>query len=79
MAATGSAVGAVAVTKSDTVNIPRKATRGLYVGVGGDVVVVFENGDAVTFKDVPAGEILPVEAVRVNSTNTTATDILALY
>lgn len=68
----------VAVTKSDTVNFPRGVCA-IYVGGTGDVVLVDEDGNAVTFSAVPAGTILPCQAVRVNSTSTTATLMVALY
>jgi hypothetical protein len=67
--------GAVAVTKSDATIIP--VTRGLYVGVAGDVVVRTVNGDTVTFKAAPVG-VLAVAVDQVRAA-TAATDILALY
>jgi hypothetical protein len=73
------AVAAVAVTPHDTTVIPTGVTRALYIGVSGDVnVLMADGGTAVTFKSVPIG-ILPVRVQRVNSTSTTATNILALY
>ena len=66
------------VTPSDTVDL-RAVSRALYVGTTGNVVVVMQNGDVVTFTGVPAGAILPIRAKRVNSTNTTASTILSLY
>lgn len=68
----------VAVTKSDTDNLPG-APIGFYVGGTGDVALVGADNVAVTFSAVPAGTILPCGAKRVNSTNTTATLIVALY
>lgn len=67
-----------AVTPSDSTDLASRP-RGLYVGTGGDVVIVNPSGTAVTFKSVPSGTVLPVRAVRVKSTGTTATDIVALY
>ncbi len=73
------AVSAVAVTPHDSTVIPTGVTRALYIGVSGDVTVLMaDGGTAVTFKSVPIG-ILPVRVQRVNATNTTATNILALY
>lgn len=68
---------AVAVSKNDSTILP--VTRGLYIGVTGDVAVIMA-GDtaAVTFKAAPVG-ILPIQVTKVMSTNTTATDMLALY
>lgn len=76
--ATYPAVSAVAVTTHNSTNFGGIA-RALYVGVGGDVVVVFENDSAITFKNAPSGAVIPVRCKRVNSTGTTATDIVALF
>lgn len=68
---------AFAVTPHDTTNFAREV-EGLYIGVGGDVALVLPSGTAITFVGVPTGSILPVRCKRVNSTNTTATSIVAL-
>lgn len=78
----GPARSFAAVTPSNSTNFPGGPAAALFVGVGGDVVVVGvdNNGDVVeTFKNVASGTILPVRCLRVNSTSTTATDIKALY
>jgi hypothetical protein len=67
-----------AITPSDGTNF-NYSVRGIYVGVTGNVVCVNEAGTAVTFTAVPAGAILPVYAIRVNSTSTTATNMVGLY
>lgn len=68
----------VAVTKSDTTVI--EATRSLYIGGAGDVAVVFaDDPTTVTLSGATAGAVLPVSVVKVMSTNTTATLIVALY
>lgn len=57
-------------------------TRGLYVGVTGDVVVQFaDDADnaTVTLKGLVAGVWHPVQVQKVVRTGTTATDILAGY
>lgn len=75
----------VAITKSDTVNFDSgdpgvsNACRAIYVGGAGTVVAVRTDGTAVTFAGVPAGTTLPIVAIRVNSTNTTATSMVALH
>ena len=66
-----------AVTTSDTVNFKNEAS--LYIGVTGNVVAVGRDDVAVTFIGVPAGTILNINAIRVNATSTTATNIVGLY
>lgn len=67
---------AVAITPSDSTDF--NVCRGIYVGGAGNVVAVV-NGVAVTFSNAQAGSVIPVRASRVNSTNTTATNLVALY
>jgi hypothetical protein len=71
------ATGYAAVTKSDTVALPT-VSRALYIGTTGDLVVKSANGAAITFKSVPAGSILPIQATYVMAA-TTAADIVALF
>lgn len=63
------------ITPSDTVDFTFTA-RSIRVGGIGDVVAVREDGTAVTFKNCYAGEVLPIVAIRVNATNTTATQLV---
>lgn len=69
---------AVAITKSDTDDFPDGACLAIFVGGAGVVVVVFEDDTTASFTCV-AGELLPVKAIRVNGTNTTATLMVAMY
>jgi hypothetical protein len=71
------AAGAVAVTPNDSTNIA--PTRGVYVGVSGDLAVHMINGDIVTFVGVAAGIAHPFQVVRVLDTGTDADSIVALY
>lgn len=67
---------AAAVTKSDVTALK---LRGLYVGGAGDVAVILKGDtDAVTFKAVPVGTILPFSITKVMSTNTSATQLVGL-
>lgn len=75
----GPAENYAAITKSDTDDFSGGPARGVFVGVTGDVVAVRLDDTAITFKNVAAGTILPVICRRVNSTNTTATNMVALY
>lgn len=65
-----------AVTPSDTVNFDTES-RFLYVGTGGDVTIYTRGGVAVLYKAVPTGGYVWASCIRVNSTATTATDIVA--
>lgn len=83
---------AVAVTPSDTDNIlsPSEVDGGgnpagintgcvVYVGGAGDVKVKTAGGDDVTFSGITAGTFMPVQVIRVFSTGTTATNMIALW
>lgn len=65
------------ITASDTVNFPF-VTRKIYVGGAGVVNVVYPSGLTQVFTCV-AGGTLEVEAIRVNSTSTTATLMVAQF
>lgn len=78
---TFSAIGAADVTPNDSADIGNAPCRGLYIGVTGDVRVTLAgmaDGAHVTFANVPVG-FAPLQAKRVWSTGTTATDIKALF
>ena len=67
----------VAVTPSDATIIA--ATRGVYIGVAGDVYIDgATQGTNVKMTAAPVGE-RPWQVTRIYSTGTTATGIVALY
>lgn len=68
---------AATVTPSDTVNFSTASV--VYVGTGGNVRVLTAQGTDVTFTAVLAGSILPVQVLRVYSTNTTATNLVRIF
>jgi len=76
--ATVSARRATTVITSDTV-VYEQPTRGVYVGVGGNVTVEMVSGGIVTFVGVLAGTLLPIQVDRIYATGTTATSLVALY
>jgi hypothetical protein len=77
---TGPAIGALAVTPSDSADLTFAPARRLYVGTGGNVSVVYESGStAVTYVNVPSGFVFGGFITRVNATGTTATNIIAEY
>ena len=72
------AKNALAITKSDSSDLTH-ATRGLYVGGGGNVKVLMVGGQVVTFTGVTAGSLLPIRVNKVYSTDTTASGFIGLY
>jgi len=68
---------AEAVTKSDSTIL--KGVRAIWVGGAGNLAVIFADDDsAVTLTGVTAGSLLPIAVTKVMSTNTTATNIVAI-
>ena len=73
------ATRALAVTPDDTSPLP-DVPKGLYVGSGGTIAMRGVNDVADrSWKNVPAGTVLPFRALFVRATGTSAADILALY
>ena len=76
---------ASAVTPSNTTDIPNvtgsPTTQScvLYIGTGGSLKVLTEGGDEVTFTNVQDGTFFPVNVLKVFSTGTDATDIIAIW
>lgn len=69
---------AFAITPSDSTDFTY-VSRGIYVGVSGDIMAVMADGTAVLFKNAVAGSILPLRCSRVNSTGTSATNLVGIY
>lgn len=69
----------MAVVPSDTVNFAKGVCQGIYIGGAGNVTAVMEDGTVATFTAPPVGSILPIRAIRVNATLTSATQMVALY
>jgi hypothetical protein len=67
---------AAAVTVSDTT---RFAPSVIYVGTTGNVNVVTSQGTTVLFTAVPAGAVIPVRVIGVNSTSTTASTLVRIF
>ena len=73
------ATSSVSVTPSDSEELAY-LTRGLYVGVGGNLSVKLrDDSAAVVFVGVAEGTILPLQVKQVMETDTTATNIVALW
>lgn len=71
--------GALEVTPDDNVDLAT-ASRGFYIGGGGDLtVIMLDGGNQVTLKGINTGQILPLRVSRVMATGTTATNIVAVF
>ena len=51
----------------------------LYIGISGNIRVLTHGGDDVVFANVLGGTFLPVQILKVFATNTTASNIIALW
>ena len=72
----GVSTQAITVTPSDTTNFA-SPIRALYVGAGGDLAIVPSGDDSpVILRSAVTGSFLPISIKRVDSTNTTATDLV---
>jgi hypothetical protein len=69
---------ATEVTPNDTTPLAY-VSRGLYIGVTGNLSVTMQGGGNVTFVGLPAGTVLPVRVTHVRSSSTTASSIINLY
>jgi hypothetical protein len=69
--------GATAITPSDTVDLATPSV--VYVGGLGNVQVTTAQGDQVVFLGLLAGQVIPVQVIRVWSTSTTATSLIRIY
>ena len=75
-----SAVKLAVVTPSDSVNFSNGPCRALWVGTGGNVAVLAaQDSAAVVIANVPDGARLDIAALRVDATNTTASNIVAWW
>ena len=66
-----------AITPSDTVNLTQ-IPRAIYCGSTGNVVFVNSDGTTCTWNGVPTGMLIPCTAMRINQTNTTASDLIGI-
>jgi len=70
------------VSPSDSVDLVKGLTRGLYIGGGGDTETIsVEMGSGVTqsYTGFQTGQFCPLQITRVNNTGTTMTLMVALY
>jgi hypothetical protein len=69
--------GATTFTNSDTVNLATPSV--IYVGGTGNVKVTTAQGDTAVFIGLQAGQVIPVQVIRVWASDTTATNLLRIY
>lgn len=69
---------AAAITPHDSTNFPDGECRAIYVGGAGNFTAIV-GGVAVAFNGAVAGSVIPVRCTRVNSTDLTAANLVALY
>lgn len=74
----GPARNAVAVTPSDSADLAN-VSRGIIVGVSGNVSVNMSGSGSAVVIAMNAGTIYPLAVSRVRATNTTATGIVAVW
>lgn len=70
--------GSVSVSGGNTAGIAVHPCDAIYVGTAGTIAVVWQDG-TVSETTAPSGALLPFAAIRVNSTNTAAAGLVALY
>lgn len=68
----------LAVTPNDSTALSGGPCRALWVGTAGNVAVIAD-GDSSAVTLVNVSGLVPIEARLVMSTNTTASDIVAIY
>ena len=66
------------VTPSDGADLSN-TTRAIFVGGAGNLKVTTKGGQTVTLSGVAAGSVLPIRVERIFATDTTATNIAALW
>ena len=66
------------ITPNDSTDLP-KATKALFVGTGGDVLLRPVSGsEDILFRNLPDGSILDVRVRAVRATGTSAADLVGL-
>jgi hypothetical protein len=68
-----------AITPSDSNNLPSGPCDAIYVATAGNVSIVINGGGTAILTGLSVGQIVRVQAARINATGTTATGISALY
>ncbi len=75
---TAPARDAAAVVPNDITDLT-VLPRAIYVGQSGAVSVRMSGGQTVIFTNAQSGSFLPIRALGINATGTTATGLIALW
>lgn len=75
---TAPARDAATVIPNDTLDLP-EIPRAIYVGQSGDISLRLPGGQTAVFQNTQAGSFLPVRALGVNATGTTAAGLVAIW
>lgn len=60
-------------------DFPKGVSNGLYVGTTGNLSITTKTGNVRILPNITGGMIHPISCIRVNTTGTTATGLLAVY
>lgn len=71
------ATGAETVVPSDTVSLAT-VSLGIYVGGAGNVSALMADGTTGVFTACIVGQVLPIQAQRINATGTTASLLVSI-
>lgn len=74
---TSPATAAETITPSDS-EMLNFATRGIFVGEGGNIAVRMLSGDVITLNNAPSGIVYALRITQVLETGTTATGLVGL-
>lgn len=67
-----------AITPNDSTDLT-VTSRAIYVGGGGDIALITKGGSTITLAGAAAGSVIPIRAVRIKATGTTATSLVAIW
>lgn len=73
----GPAIDAFDIAPNDSTDLP-EVTRALFVGQGGTIAAVTQEGTTITLNNVTTGAILPLRVSRVLASGTTALSLVGL-
>jgi len=79
VASTFGATGALAIDVSGGNQTLPRTCRAFWVGTGGNLAVVFDDGSEAVIPNIQDGSIVDFQAIAVKKTGTTASGVFALF